>query len=244
MALAGSLGCSSSSSDLTPEGGNGGSSSSVSTGSKAGSTTSSGHGGAGASSTTATSGIGGAPASGTSSSTSTQASTAQSSSSTGDGAGGSSTAAGSGGGSLDFDQFQERNLADVNQYRATLNVAPLVLDQTLSAFALAGSQELTMDHMPHQHFKNAGNALWTEGFTSQAAENQGDPNGWNTLATDPVQNELDQIDQIQKAMFDEGPGTGEAHGHYENIMNPKLTRLGVGLIEVGTSLYLTNDFSD
>jgi uncharacterized protein YkwD len=245
MALAGGLGCSSSSSDLTPEGGSGGSSSSVSTGSTAGSTTSSGHGGAGASSTTATTGIGSAVASGTSSSTSNQASTAQSSSSTGEGAGGSSsTAASGGGGSSDFDQFQQRNLADVNQYRATLNIAPLVLDQTLSAFALAGSQELTMDHMPHQHFKNAGNALWTEGFTSQAAENQGDPNGWNTLAADPVQNELDQIDQIQNAMFDEGPGTGEAHGHYENIMNPKLTRLGVGLIEVGTSLYLTNDFSD
>jgi hypothetical protein len=145
-----------------------------------------------------------------------------------------------------FDQFQEHNLEVVNMYRATLNIAPLVLDKQLCTFALAGSQELTMDHTPHQHFINAGNdgSLWMSGFTSQAAENQGDPNGWTVLASDPTQNELMQIDSIQKAMFDEGPGMGEAHGHYENMMNPALKRLGVGLIEVNGSLYLTNDFSD
>ena len=45
-------------------------------------------------------------------------------------------------------------------------------------------------------------------------------------------------------MFDEGPGTGEAHGHYENMMSTTFTRVGVGLVEVGTMLYLTNDFSN
>jgi uncharacterized protein YkwD len=45
-------------------------------------------------------------------------------------------------------------------------------------------------------------------------------------------------------MIDEGPGQGEAHGHYTNMMNPELTRLGVGLLEVNGQLYLTNDFSD
>lgn len=145
-----------------------------------------------------------------------------------------------------FDQFQNYNLQLVNTYRATLSVAPLVLDQTLCTFALAGSTELTQDHTPHQHFINAGNdgTLWTSGFVSAAAENQGDPNGWTVLATDATTNEMDQIQAIQAAMFAEGPGSGEAHGHYTNMMNAEYTRLGVGLVEVSNSLYLTNDFSN
>jgi uncharacterized protein YkwD len=145
-----------------------------------------------------------------------------------------------------FDQFQHHNLDVVNMYRAKLNVAPLVLDAQLCTFALAGSQELTQDHTPHQHFITAGNnqTLWTSGFNTQAGENQGDPNGWYKMSTNAVTNELDQIDDIQLQMYNEGPGTGEAHGHYMNMMNSKFKRLGVGLIEVNSELYLTNDFSD
>jgi hypothetical protein len=92
---------------------------------------------------------------------------------------------------------------------------------------------------------NAGNTIWTMGFTSMAGENQGDPNGWRVLAPDdPTSNEEMQIAQIQQSMFDEGPGTGEAHGHYENIMSTAFTRVGVGLVEVDNMLYLTNDFSN
>jgi hypothetical protein len=131
-------------------------------------------------------------------------------------------------------------------YRAMQNIAPLVLDQQLCTFAAAGSTELSMDHSPHQHFIDASNngTLWTSGFTSNAGENQGDPNGWPQASNDPVQNEMTQIDQIQAAMFAEGPGQGEAHGHYMNMMNSQFTRLGVGLLEINGSLYLTNDFSN
>ena len=145
-----------------------------------------------------------------------------------------------------FDQFQLRNLADINAYRKTKNIPPVALSATLGTFAMAGTQMLIMDHMPHHHFIMAGNdgSLWNAGFMGGAAENQGDPNGWYKLANDPVQNELLQIDAIQKAMFDEGPGTGEAHGHYMNMMNPDYKTVGVGLVMVGTALYLTNDFSE
>lgn len=145
-----------------------------------------------------------------------------------------------------FDQFQHRNLDDINMYRATLNIAPLVLDKQLCTFALAGSTQLSQDHSPHAHFITAGNngTLWTSGFTSMAGENQGDPNGWTVLSQNQVTNELMQIDAIQKAMFNEGPGSGEAHGHYMNMMNAKFKRVGVGLLEVNNKLYLTNDFSD
>ncbi|HEY1691961.1 MAG TPA: CAP domain-containing protein [Polyangiaceae bacterium] len=145
-----------------------------------------------------------------------------------------------------FDQFQVHNLDVVNQYRATLGVAPLVLDHALSAFALAGSTELSTDHTPHQHIIDAINdgSVQDDGFGDQLAENQGDPNGWTILAVDATTNELDQIDAIQKQMFDEGPGTDDTHDHYTNMMNPAYTRLGVGLLEVARHLYLTNDFSD
>jgi len=52
-----------------------------------------------------------------------------------------------------------------------------------------------------------------------------------------------QIADIQKAMFDEGPGPGAAHGHYMNMMNPLFRKVGIGLVMVNSELYLTNDFS-
>jgi uncharacterized protein YkwD len=160
---------------------------------------------------------------------------------TGADAGGSTPESGTGG---PFDPFQQHNLDVINMYRATLNLPPYTLDTQLSDFAAAGSQELSQDHMPHAHFMNAGNSLWSSGFNTSAGENQGDPNGWPQASSDPTTNETTQIDQIQKAMFDEGPGTGSAHGHYENMMSTTFTRVGVGLLEVGGQLYLTNDFSN
>jgi hypothetical protein len=166
------------------------------------------------------------------------------------GTGGSEGAGGtSGSGPMDaggpFDQFRIRNLDDVNHYRATLGIAPVKLDPTLCTFAQAGTVEESMNHIPHAQFNMAimAGTIWSDGFKMAAGENQGDPNGWLQISPDPTTNELDQIDAIQKAMFDEGPGDGEAHGHYENIMNPAYDRLGVGLLEIGGKLYLTNDFS-
>lgn len=218
-------------------------------GSSSGAASSSGSGsssGASSSGSGSGSSSGSSGASGSSSGSSGGGSGSSSGSSSGSGSGGNSGAAD--GGTSPFDQFQQHNLDVVNMYRAMGGVPPLKLDTQLSAFALAGSQELSMDHMPHQHFINASNdgTLWTSGFVSQAGENQGDPNGWPMASTDPTTNEMEQIDQIIKAMYDEGPGTGEAHGHYNNIMNVSgnYTRLGVGLLEVSGMLYLTNDFSD
>ncbi len=133
------------------------------------------------------------------------------------------------------------DLRVVNAYRAKHGRAPLVLARRLSTFAHAGSVELMKDHVPHHHFETAAanGSIWNDGFRHMAGENQGDPNGWPKAA------ENMQIDQILAAMYAEGPGKGEAHGHYENIENPKFTRLGVGLVEDPNGmLYLTNDFSD
>lgn len=45
-------------------------------------------------------------------------------------------------------------------------------------------------------------------------------------------------------MYAGGPGTGEAHGHYENIMSTAFVKVGVGLVEVSGSLHPTNDVSN
>ena len=64
--------------------------------------------------------------------------------------------------------------------------------------------------------------------------------GWGRADANPTRNEQRQIDQILASMMAEGP----SGGHYGNLMNPKMTRLGVGLIEDGEGkLYFTNDFS-
>jgi hypothetical protein len=137
------------------------------------------------------------------------------------------------------------NLDVINAYRAMKGVAPLVLDDKLSAFAQAGSAQLSQDHAPHAHFMTAAQngTLGAAGFQGGAAENQGAPTGWNAMATDPVVNERLQIESIMQAMFAEGPGAGDAHGHYTNLMNGGYHRLGVGLVTISGRLYLTNDFS-
>ena len=51
-------------------------------------------------------------------------------------------------------------------------------------------------------------------------------------------------DEILAAMWAEGPGTGAAHGHYNNMVNAAFTGLGVGLVfDANGLLYFTNDFS-
>jgi uncharacterized protein YkwD len=132
---------------------------------------------------------------------------------------------------------EQYNVDVINLYRAKLNLAPVVLDQALSDFAMAGSKEFALNQTPHAHFLNAGSAaLMAAGFKTKAGENQ-------ASRLDVTQTLLQKIDTIQKTMFDEGPGNTEASSHYMNMMNPVFTRVGVALYTDGDWLYLTNDFS-
>jgi hypothetical protein len=162
----------------------------------------------------------------------------------GGGGGGSGGGGGDGGGGTPASgtALQRHTLDRLNEYRASVNSPPLVLDERLNAFAQAGSEQLAQDHVPHLHFNEAvvaGTLFTTDGFEETAGENQGDPFGWP-----PRGSVEEQIDEILEAMFDEGPGPGPLHGHYENIVNPEFTRVGVGLFLDGDGrLYFTNDFS-
>lgn len=138
---------------------------------------------------------------------------------------------------LPGDRLVAHNVEQVNAYRARGGLTPLLYDARLSAFATAGSQRLARDHVPHAHF--AQNAQ-SQRFGSRSAENQGDPSGVPTMDRDPSRSGTRQVDTMLKLMMDEGPGGG----HHDNIMNPKLRRIGVGLVYVNQRLYMTNDFSD
>jgi uncharacterized protein YkwD len=137
------------------------------------------------------------------------------------------------------DPLVKYNVDLVNAYRAKVGAPPLLYDARISAFALDGSKQLSSDHTAHAHFA-ANIAGSPPGFGSRSAENQGDPNGVPALADTHLASGKKQIATLLKIMWDEGPGGG----HYDNIVNPKYRRLGVGLYYAGESLYLTNDFSD
>ena len=136
------------------------------------------------------------------------------------------------------DPLVKYNVDRLNAYRGQHGLGPLLYDAKISDFARDGSDQLAKDHSPHAHFRDKVDGA--PGFGSRSAENQGDPSGVPSLDPDASANGKKQVDVMMKLMFDEGPGGG----HYENMMNPKFRRVGVGLVYVSGRLYLTNDFSD
>jgi uncharacterized protein YkwD len=158
--------------------------------------------------------------------------TATSSGDTG-GSNSSSSSSGSGGDSGDdavLADARAYNLAKVNQYRAQAGVAPLHADAALDAFAQAASTELSQDHASHKYFADHA----TTCACGVMAENQGAPGGW---IAGPIHA---QIDQVLDLMMSEGPGGG----HHDDIVSPKATRLGVGIVNPGGTMYFTNDFGN
>jgi hypothetical protein len=135
------------------------------------------------------------------------------------------------------DPIVRYNVDQMNAYRARGGLPPLVYDARLSAFATTGSQRLARDHVAHANF--AENAA-AQRFGSRSAENQGDPGGVPPMDADRWRSAQKQVDVMLKLMMEEGPGGG----HFDNIMSPKLRRVGVGIVYVNDRFYMTNDFSD
>lgn len=139
------------------------------------------------------------------------------------------------------DPLVRYNVEQINRYRGTKSLGPVLYDAKISSFAKQGSERLSRDHTPHAHFAaNATDVTPPPGFGSRSAENQGDPAGVPSLDQDATKNGKKQIDIMLKLMMDEGPGGG----HYDNMMNPRFRRVGIGLVYSGGRLYMTNDFSD
>jgi len=136
------------------------------------------------------------------------------------------------------DPLVKYNVDRINAYRAASHLDPVVYDTKISAFAKTGSERLSKDHTPHANF--ADHAQGAPGFGTRSAENQGDPGGVPSMDPDATSNGKKQVDIMLKLMMDEGPGGG----HYDNMMNPKFRRVGIGLFYTGGRLYMTNDFSN
>jgi hypothetical protein len=136
------------------------------------------------------------------------------------------------------DPLVKYNVERINAYRAKKGLGALLYDAKISAFARTGSERLSNDHEPHANFRDHSEGA--PGFGSRSAENQGDPNGVPSMDGDALANGKKQVDIMLKMMMDEGPGGG----HYENMMNARFRRVGIGLVYAGGKLYLTNDFSD
>ena len=119
-------------------------------------------------------------------------------------------------------------LGYVNGVRKLNAVGPLVRDESLDAFAQAGSEELAQDHRPNQHI-----ALHGPELHAASGEVQGSPDGAPPGALE------DRIAEILLRMMGEGKGGM----HHDAILSPEWRRLGVGIARHGGRLYLTVDFA-
>jgi hypothetical protein len=115
----------------------------------------------------------------------------------------------------------------INGMRSLHGVGLLELDDALTAFAQEGSDRLARDHRGHGHI------IEQQATCPGCGENQSDSRGWRP---GPLGR---QIDEILALMMDEGPGGG----HHDNMLDPRWTRLGVGITNPGGEAYVTTDFA-
>ena len=119
-------------------------------------------------------------------------------------------------------------LGYINGVRKLNGVERLVRDESLDAFAQAGSNELALDHRPSQHMTDHARDL-----APGSAEIQGAPDG---SPAGPLQ---DQIAAILLRFTGEGSGGV----HHDAILRPEWRKLGVGLGKSAGRMYFTVDFS-
>jgi hypothetical protein len=141
---------------------------------------------------------------------------------------------GSGGGSVDSPGATTAHrfcVDETNRYRAMNGKPDVAYSTQLEAYANTGAM---VDHggTPHQHFSS------TSGGGIAFAENECPK--WN-LQQQGGGDMTELVRACIAAFYSEGPGTGNAHGHYNNMMGAYGT-LGCGIFQSGTSVTLVQDF--
>jgi len=119
----------------------------------------------------------------------------------------------------------------VNGYRDSVSLPHLARSPALEAFAAIGACWDSHSKTAHSHFSAKAD------YTLTDAENElpGWSLGWIRTITAIV-------DQGTKMMWDEGPGTGSAHGHYNNIVGNQ-TSVGCGIyVAADSTVWVTQDF--
>lgn len=123
-----------------------------------------------------------------------------------------------------YDAVRARCVQRTNQYRATRNVRPLARRSDQEACVDAQAQGDAAAASPHANF----------GRCREMAQNECP--AWRGS---PSQ----MVDACLQAMFNEGPGQGMQHGHYNNMMNPAYTSLSCGLyVAPDGKTWLVQDF--
>jgi hypothetical protein len=121
-------------------------------------------------------------------------------------------------------------VTETNRYRAMNGKADVVRSTQLEEFADTGAM-IDFGGSPHQHFSS------TQGGGIAFAENEC-PH-WSTKKTGGDLSML--VIQCIAAFYAEGPGTGNAHGHYNNMMGAYAT-LGCGIYQSGTEVTIVQDY--
>ena len=129
---------------------------------------------------------------------------------------------------MDDDEARDYVLGYVNGVRKLNAAPPLVRDESLDAFALAGSEQLAQDHRQGQHMTDHAREL-----RSVSAELQGSPDGAPPGATQ---------DRLAEMLLQ---WTGEGRGgmHHDTILRQDWRKLGVGIVSRGGRMYFTVDFT-
>jgi uncharacterized protein YkwD len=128
---------------------------------------------------------------------------------------------------MTLEEARSHALTYVNGLRSLNGVSLLERDDALTAFAQEGSEQLARDHRGHGHFVDRA------ADCPRCGENQSGTKGWRP---GPVGRQVDEIIQLMMA---EGPGGG----HHDIMLNPRFSRLGVGIVNPGGEMYLTMDFA-
>ena len=129
---------------------------------------------------------------------------------------------------MDDAEARDYVLGYVNGVRKLNAAPPLVRDESLDAFALAGSEQLAQDHKLGQHMTDHARELRSPG-----AELQGSPDGAPPGSTQ---------DRLAEMLLQ---WTGEGRGgmHHDAMLRPEWRKVGVGIVSRAGRMYFTVDFT-
>jgi uncharacterized protein YkwD len=130
---------------------------------------------------------------------------------------------------MGVDEARDYVMGFVNGVRKLNGAGPLAGDESLDAFAQAGSEELAQDHRQNEHMSGHGHDL-----RGAAGEIQGAPYG---SPAGPLQ---DRLAELLLHVTAEGPDGM----HRATLLRPEWRKLGVGIFAHDGRIYFTIDFSE
>jgi len=124
---------------------------------------------------------------------------------------------------------------ETNRYRAMDGKPAIARSARLEEYATIGAELDTLEMRAHGHFGD------TQGGQGLAVAENACPSwlGWRLgSGAMPVR---DAIAECIKAFYDEGAGTGDEHGHYNNLMSDN-TSVGCGVYVRDGGITIIQDF--